>query len=81
MPTVGAAFGSKGMTVCTCPRFLSTCTLTEITVDKRKIMLGIWDTAGSERFEAMTRHYYKGERKPNLLILSVVIDTVVMHRR
>jgi len=43
MPTVGAAFGAK-----------------DITIGKRKVMLGVWDTAGSERYEAMTRHYYKG---------------------
>lgn len=43
MPTVGAAFGAK-----------------EITIDKKKVTLGIWDTAGSERYESMTRHYYKG---------------------
>jgi len=27
---------------------------------KRTVSLGIWDTAGSERYESMTRHYYKG---------------------
>jgi len=43
MPTVGAAFGAK-----------------EITIGKKKVVLGVWDTAGSERYEAMTRHYYKG---------------------
>jgi len=45
MPTVGAAFGAK-----------------EIVLDggKKKVTLGIWDTAGSERYESMTRHYYKG---------------------
>jgi len=32
----------------------------EMTVDKKKITLGMWDTAGSERYESMTRHYYKG---------------------
>jgi len=29
-------------------------------VGKRTATLGIWDTAGSERYESMTRHYYKG---------------------
>jgi len=29
-------------------------------VGKKNITLGIWDTAGSERYESMTRHYYKG---------------------
>jgi len=32
----------------------------EIMIDKKKVTLGIWDTAGSERYESMTRHYYKG---------------------
>jgi len=32
----------------------------EIIIGKRKVMIGVWDTAGSERYEAMTRHYFKG---------------------
>jgi len=31
-----------------------------IKIGKKLITLGIWDTAGSERYESMTRHYYKG---------------------
>jgi len=31
-----------------------------IKIGKKNITLGIWDTAGSERYESMTRHYYKG---------------------
>lgn len=31
-----------------------------IGVRNRKIRLGIWDTAGSERYEAMSRIYYRG---------------------
>ncbi|XP_076460785.1 ras-related protein Rab-24-like [Babylonia areolata] len=33
-----------------------------ITVDGRSMVLGIWDTAGSERYEAMSRIYYRGAR-------------------
>ena len=25
----------------------------------RRVMVGVWDTAGSERYEAMTRMYYR----------------------
>ncbi|KAL3187552.1 hypothetical protein MRX96_025055 [Rhipicephalus microplus] len=32
----------------------------QIAVRNRKITLGIWDTAGSERYEAMSRIYYRG---------------------
>lgn len=32
----------------------------EFDIQKRKINLGVWDTAGSERFYSMTRHYYRG---------------------
>ncbi|CAH2277340.1 ras-related Rab-24 isoform X1 [Pelobates cultripes] len=31
-------------------------------VDGRNLTLGIWDTAGSERYEAMSRMYYRGAR-------------------
>lgn len=30
------------------------------TVDGKSIVLGIWDTAGHERYESMTRMYYRG---------------------
>ncbi|XP_060589185.1 ras-related protein Rab-24-like isoform X1 [Ruditapes philippinarum] len=30
------------------------------TVDGKPIVLGIWDTAGHERYESMTRMYYRG---------------------
>lgn len=30
----------------------------DVMVGKKKITLGIWDTAGSERYESMTKHYY-----------------------
>jgi Ras-related protein Rab-24 len=43
-PTIGAAFGTK-----------------EVNVEKRtKLNLGVWDTAGHERYESMTRHYFQG---------------------
>ncbi|XP_070387324.1 ras-related protein Rab-24-like isoform X3 [Dermacentor albipictus] len=32
----------------------------QIAVRNRRITLGIWDTAGSERYEAMSRIYYRG---------------------
>lgn len=31
----------------------------EVTVDGKSVTLGIWDTAGSERFESLTKQYYK----------------------
>jgi len=27
---------------------------------KKTVSIGVWDTAGSERYQAMTRHYYQG---------------------
>lgn len=32
----------------------------QINVDDTRITLGIWDTAGSERYESMSRIYYRG---------------------
>ncbi|XP_028323422.1 ras-related protein Rab-24 [Gouania willdenowi] len=34
----------------------------QIQVGEKCITLGIWDTAGSERYEAMSRMYYRGAR-------------------
>ncbi|XP_065072017.1 ras-related protein Rab-24-like [Rhopilema esculentum] len=42
--TIGAAFGAKSLTV----------------GGNKTVTLGIWDTAGSERYEAMSRIYYRG---------------------
>lgn len=33
-----------------------------IDVNNKKITVGIWDTAGGERYEAMSRIYYRGAR-------------------
>ncbi|KAL0248197.1 hypothetical protein GEMRC1_003433 [Eukaryota sp. GEM-RC1] len=33
-----------------------------VTAGDRTLRIGIWDTAGSERFEAMSRIYYRGAR-------------------
>eukprot|EP00698_Gefionella_okellyi_P004595 TRINITY_DN14200_c0_g1_i1.p1 TRINITY_DN14200_c0_g1~~TRINITY_DN14200_c0_g1_i1.p1 ORF type:complete len:233 (-),score=19.83 TRINITY_DN14200_c0_g1_i1:43-690(-) len=41
--TVGAAFGSKS-----------------VTVKDQSFMIGIWDTAGAERYESMAKMYYRG---------------------
>ncbi|XP_015111143.1 ras-related protein Rab-24 [Diachasma alloeum] len=34
----------------------------QIEVDDQKLILGIWDTAGSERYDSMTKIYYRGAR-------------------
>ncbi|XP_038070664.1 ras-related protein Rab-24-like isoform X2 [Patiria miniata] len=34
----------------------------KIEVDSRTVTMGIWDTAGSERYEAMSRIYYRGAK-------------------
>ena len=31
----------------------------EVVVSRKTVTLGVWDTAGSERYEAMTKHYYQ----------------------
>lgn len=33
-----------------------------VEVNNKKITIGIWDTAGGERYEAMSRIYYRGAR-------------------
>jgi len=30
-----------------------------VSVDGREVVIGVWDTAGSERYESMTRMYYR----------------------
>lgn len=32
----------------------------DVVVGKHTVTMGLWDTAGSERYQAMTRHYYQG---------------------
>mmetsp|Transcript_3076 Transcript_3076/g.5808 ORF Transcript_3076/g.5808 Transcript_3076/m.5808 type:complete len:192 (+) Transcript_3076:163-738(+) len=32
----------------------------DVAVSKKIITIGVWDTAGSERYAKMTRHYYQG---------------------
>jgi Ras-related protein Rab-24 len=44
--TIGAAYGAKKV----------------LLDDHREVLLGLWDTAGSERYEAMTRVYYRGAK-------------------
>ena len=40
-----------------------TCALPQVTVQNgRVISLGIWDTAGAERFQSISRMYYHGSR-------------------
>lgn len=34
----------------------------KVEVDDRVVTMGIWDTAGSERYEAMSRIYYRGAK-------------------
>ena len=31
----------------------------KMTVGRKEIVLGVWDTAGSERYESMARMYYR----------------------
>ncbi|XP_065175023.1 ras-related protein Rab-24-like [Sycon ciliatum] len=40
----------------------------KVTVNGETITLGIWDTAGSERYEAMSRIYYRGAKAAVLCI-------------
>jgi len=34
----------------------------EVMVGNRRVVVGVWDTAGSERYEAMSRMFYRGAR-------------------
>ncbi|KAI4497714.1 hypothetical protein M0802_007254 [Mischocyttarus mexicanus] len=34
----------------------------QMEIDGHKIVMGIWDTAGNERYESMTRIYYRGAK-------------------
>ena len=31
----------------------------KLSVDGREVVVGVWDTAGSERYESMVRMYYR----------------------
>ena len=31
----------------------------KMTVGRKEVLLGVWDTAGSERYESMARMYYR----------------------
>jgi len=33
-----------------------------VTIDNERVIIGIWDTAGSERYEAMSKIYYRGAK-------------------
>ncbi|XP_076650436.1 ras-related protein Rab-24 [Halictus rubicundus] len=50
----------------------------EIDCDGNSIVLGIWDTAGSERYEAMTRMYY---REANAAIVCFDLTTAITFQR
>jgi Ras-related protein Rab-24 len=50
--TIGAAYGARKMEG----------TSMRHNQKPREIMMGVWDTAGSERYEAMSRIYYRGAR-------------------
>jgi len=34
----------------------------KMSVGRREVVLGVWDTAGSERYESMTKMYYRGAK-------------------
>lgn len=34
----------------------------KLSVDGREVVVGVWDTAGSERYESMVRMYYRGAK-------------------
>jgi len=34
----------------------------KMTVGRKEVVLGVWDTAGSERYESMARMYYRGAK-------------------
>ena len=44
--TIGASYGAKKVTL----------------NDKQPLLLGVWDTAGSERYESMSRMYYRAAK-------------------
>ena len=38
--------------------------LVQVEVGGRRVVVGVWDTAGSERYEAMTSMYYRCRTPP-----------------
>ena len=38
---------------------LTCCVSRKMTVGRQEVVLGVWDTAGSERYESMTKMYYR----------------------
>ncbi|KAL0220397.1 hypothetical protein RCL1_000251 [Eukaryota sp. TZLM3-RCL] len=49
-----------------------------VTIGDRTVRLGIWDTAGHERFEAMSRIYYRGAKAA--IVCFDVTDKVTFER-
>ena len=45
--------------------------------NRKKILVGIWDTAGSERYESMSRIYYRGAKAA--IICYSVCDLSLIH--
>ena len=69
--TIGAAFGAREVRSKTVRLFLKAklikCNwrsyeyqfVAQVEAGGRRVMVGVWDTAGSERYESMTRMYYR----------------------
>ena len=69
--TIGAAFGAREVRSRTVWSFwkakLILCNwpscqyqfVVQVEAGGRRVMVGVWDTAGSERYESMTRMYYR----------------------
>ena len=69
--TIGAAFGAREVRSRTVWPFLKakliSCNwpsyqyqfVVQVEAGGRRVMVGVWDTAGSERYESMTRMYYR----------------------
>ena len=69
--TIGAAFGAREVWSRTVWSFwkakLISCNwpsyqyqfVDQVEAGGRRVMVGVWDTAGSERYESMTRMYYR----------------------
>ena len=56
----------------TCVAYVTSLSLSQVTIGTEKITLQIWDTAGQERFRSMAPLYYRGAVAA-ILVFSITI--------
>ena len=59
--TIAGAYGGRYLLLASGIRAISRQSpcFRKLVIDGQSVLLGVWDTAGSERFESITRMYYR----------------------